>query len=158
MKIEHVAIWAKDIDKVCDFYRKYFDGEVQSLYHNPAKQFTSRFVTFEDGARLEVMHRPGCVSRETQPRFPSKNGLAHFYLETEGCRPMAKPEAQHEQGQHLGYAHLSFSVGSKEGVDRLTQKMSDNGIRIVGQPRTTGDGYYESVVLDPEGNRVEITV
>ena len=58
MKIEHVAIWAKDIDKVCDFYRKYFNGEVQPLYHNPAKQFTSRFVTFEDGARLEVMHRP----------------------------------------------------------------------------------------------------
>ena len=58
MKIEHVAIWAKDIDKVCDFYHKYFDGEVQPLYHNPAKQFTSRFVTFESGARLEVMHRP----------------------------------------------------------------------------------------------------
>ena len=172
MRIEHVAIWAKDIDKVCDFYRKYFGGEVQPLYRNSAKQFTSRFVTFESGARLEVMHRPdinvgtlteskpdlACVPRETQPRFPSKNELAHFYLETEGCRPMAKPEAQHEQGQHLGYAHLSFSVGSKEEVDRLTQKMSEDGIQVVGQPRTTGDGYYESVVLDPERNRVEVTV
>jgi lactoylglutathione lyase len=66
---------------------------------------------------------------------------------------MAKPEAQ-----HLGLTHLSFSVGSKEEVDRLTQKMSEDGIQIVGQPRTTGDGYYESVVLDPEGNRVEVTV
>ena len=173
MKIEHVAIWAKDIDKVCDFYRKYFGGEVLPLYHNPTKQFTSRFVTFESGARLEVMHRPdinvgtlteskpdlACVSRETQPRFPSKNELAHFYLETEGCRPMAKPEAQQSEiAEHLGFAHLSFSVGSKEGVDRLTQKMSEDGITIVGEPRTTGDGYYESVVLDPEGNRVEITV
>ena len=46
MKIEHVAIWVKDIDKVCEFYRKYFGGEVQPLYHNPTKQFTSRFVTF----------------------------------------------------------------------------------------------------------------
>ena len=63
-----------------------------------------------------------------------------------------------EGAQHLGYAHLSFSVGSKEGVDRLTQQMSDDGIQVVGEPRTTGDGYYESVVLDPEGNRVEITV
>ena len=62
------------------------------------------------------------VSRETQPRFPNKNGLAHFYLETEGCRPMAKPEAQH--AEHFGFAHLSFSVGSKEKVDRLTQQMS----------------------------------
>ena len=173
MKIEHVAIWVKDIDKVCEFYRKYFGGVVQPLYHNPTKRFTSRFVTFESGARLEVMHRPdinvgtlteskpdlACVSRETQPRFPSKNELAHFYLETEGCRPMAKPEAQQSEiAEHLGFAHLSFSVGSKEGVDRLTQKMSEDGITIVGEPRTTGDGYYESVVLDPEGNRVEITV
>ena len=170
MKIEHVAIWVKDIDKVCEFYRKYFGGEVQPLYHNPVKQFTSRFITFDDGARLEIMHRPdinvgtlteskpdlACVSRETQPRFPSKNELAHFYLETEGCRPMAKPEAQH--AEHFGFAHLSFSVGSKEKVDSLTQQMSDEGTTIVGQPRTTGDGYYESVVLDPEGNRIEITI
>jgi lactoylglutathione lyase len=162
MKIEHIAIWVKDIDKVCEFYHKYFGGVVQPLYHNPAKQFTSRFVTFDDSARLEIMHRPDVernvgieeiVSRETQPRFPSKNGLAHFYLETAGCRPMAKPEAQ-----HFGFTHLSFSVGSKEKVDSLTHQMSTEGVPVVGQPRTTGDGYYESVVLDPEGNRIEITV
>ena len=64
MKIEHVAIWVKDIDKVCEFYRKYFDGVVQPLYHNPAKQFTSRFINFEDGARLEVMHRPDIVNND----------------------------------------------------------------------------------------------
>ena len=135
MKIEHIAIWVKDIDKVCEFYRKYFGGVVQSLYHNPTKQFTSRFVTFEDGARLEVMHRPditvGTLNRDCM-----------FHVEQE----------------YLGYAHLSFSVGSKEEVDSLTQQMSNDGIQVVGQPRTTGDGYYESVVLDPEGNRVEITI
>ena len=164
MKIEHVAIWAKDIDKVCDFYRKYFNGEVQPLYHNPAKQFTSRFVTFESGARLEVMHRPDVG---TEAMFHVKRPQGECSAHT--CMGIAEPQdvghevsqpfqAQHEQGQHLGYAHLSFSVGSKEEVDRLTQKMSDDGIQIVGQPRTTGDGYYESVVLDPEGNRVEVTV
>ena len=116
----------KDIDKVCEFYRKYFGGVVHPIYHNPAKQFTSRFVTFDDGARLEIMHRPDID--------------ALFHVE------------------HLGYAHLSFSVGSKEEVDRLTKEMSTDGIQVVGQPRTTGDGYYESVILDPEGNRVEITV
>lgn len=58
---------------------------------------------------------------------------------------------------HVEQFHLAFSVGSKEEVDHLTQQMSDDGITIVGQPRTTGDGYYESVVLDPEGNRIEIT-
>ena len=69
---------------------------------------------------------------------------------------MAKPEAQH--AEHFGFAHLSFSVGSKEKVERLTQQMSIEGVPVVGQPRTTGDGYYESVVLDPEGNRIEITI
>jgi lactoylglutathione lyase len=126
MKIEHVAIWANDIDKVCEFYRKYFGGVVHPIYHNPVKQFTSRFVTFESGARLEVMHRPDID--------------ALFHVE------------------HCGLTHLSFSVGSKEEVDRLTRQMSDAGIQVIGEPRTTGDGYYESVVLDPEGNRVEITI
>ena len=90
MKIEHIAIWVKDIDKVCEFYRKYFGGVIHPIYHNPAKQFTSRFVTFDDGARLEVMHRPDVnvgieeiVPRETLP-----------------------------DTQHLGFTHLSFSVGS----------------------------------------------
>ncbi len=126
MKIEHIAIWAKDIDKVCEFYRKYFGGVVHPIYHNPTKQFTSRFVTFESGARLEIMHRPNIDTL--------------FHVE------------------HCGLTHLSFSVGSKEEVDRLTKQMSTDGIQVVGQPRTTGDGYYESVILDPEGNRVEITV
>ncbi len=66
--------------------------------------------------------------------------------------------SQTEDTQHLGFTHLSFSVGSKEEVDHLTQQMSSEGVPVVGQPRTTGDGYYESVVLDPEGNRIEITV
>ncbi len=57
-----------------------------------------------------------------------------------------------------GYAHLAFSVGSKEKVDRLTARLEADGYRIAGQPRLTGDGYYESVILDPDGNRVEITI
>ena len=130
MKIEHIAIWVKDIDKVCEFYRKYFGGNIQPLYHNPIKQFTSRFVTFEDGARLEVMNNPN-VGTLTESMF-------HV--------------------EHLGIAHISFSVGSKEKVDFLTKEMSADGVTIVGEPRTTGDGYYESVVLDPESNRIEITI
>lgn len=129
MKIEHIAIWAKDIEKVCEFYRKYFGGTIHPVYHNPAKRFTSQFVTFDDGARLEVMNRADIRTVSDM-----------FHVE------------------HLGIAHISFSVGSKEEVDRLTQQMSSDGIRVVGEPRTTGDGYYESVVLDPEDNCIEITV
>ncbi len=159
MKIEHVAIWAKDIDKVCEFYRKYFGGVVQPLYHNPTKQFTSRFVTFEDGARLEIMHCPDIVNNNvgTAEMFHVKPLQGECSDHT--CMGTAEPkEVGQEVSQHLGFTHLSFSAGSKEKVDLLTKEMSDDGITIVGQPRTTGDGYYESVVLDPEGNRIEITV
>ena len=48
-------------------------------------------------------------------------------------------------------------MGSEEEVDRLTAELSDAGYEVVSGPRTTGDGYYESCVLGPEGNQVEIT-
>ena len=193
MKIEHVAIWVRDIDKVGEFYRKYFGGVVHPIYRNPAKQFTSRFITFDDGARLEIMHRPDiCVERNVGTvtslksdthrsanekmraffrfltsavfhvkQLQTEEAAEHSFTDisevqqvgSEGANTIAKPDTQ-----HLGFTHLSFSVGSKEEVDRLTQQMSSDGISIVGQPRTTGDGYYESVVLDPEGNRIEITI
>ena len=161
MKIEHVAIWVRDIDKVCEFYRKYFGGVVHPIYRNPAKQFTSRFITFDDGARLEVMHRPDIyVERNvgTVEMFHVKHAIASVATGYSHTGMTEHEHVGHEVSQHLGFTHLSFSVGSKEKVDHLTQKMSSDGVSIVGQPRTTGDGYYESVVLDPEGNRIEITI
>ena len=73
---------------------------------------------------------------------------------------MQRPDIEGPQAvqQQVGYAHLAFSVGSKEEVDQLTQRLAEDGYQVVSGPRTTGDGYYESVVLDPDGNRVEITV
>ncbi|WP_262919139.1 VOC family protein [Niabella hibiscisoli] len=62
-----------------------------------------------------------------------------------------------QRGLITGIAHLAISVGSKEMVDLLTQRLREDGFTIAGEPRTTGDGYYESVVLDTEGNLVEIT-
>lgn len=59
---------------------------------------------------------------------------------------------------HDGYGHVAVSVGSKEAVDALTARLVDDGYRCVSGPRTTGDGYYESCVLDTEGNRVEVTI
>lgn len=58
----------------------------------------------------------------------------------------------------IGLAHISISVGTKENVDALTEKLRGDGYAILGEPRTTGDGFYESVAADPEGNEVEITV
>ncbi|MBC1291570.1 glyoxalase/bleomycin resistance/extradiol dioxygenase family protein [Listeria booriae] len=57
----------------------------------------------------------------------------------------------------LGWAHIAFSLGSKERVDSLTKELEKAGYKLESGPRTTGDGYYESVILDSEGNQVEIT-
>ena len=56
-----------------------------------------------------------------------------------------------------GYAHVAFSVGSKEKVDELTARLKADGCEVVSGPRTTGDGYYESCVVTIEGNQIEIT-
>lgn len=60
--------------------------------------------------------------------------------------------------QRTGYIHIAFSVGSKEKVDNLTEKMRQNGYTVISGPRTTGDGYYESCIVGIEGNQIEITV
>ena len=57
-----------------------------------------------------------------------------------------------------GYAHIAFSVGSKENVDALTERLKGVGYEVVSGPRTTGDGYYESCIIAIENNQIEITV
>ncbi len=129
MHIEHIAIWTSNLGKMKDFYVKYFNGVANSLYHNPKKEFSSYFISFESGARLELMHRP---------QINVKNGL--------------------KQNEHLGITHLAISLGTKIKVDELTHLLNKDGYIVVDGPRTTGDGYYESVVLDPENNMHELTV
>ncbi len=129
MYIEHIAIWTHDLERLRQFYETYFEAQSNAKYVNPRKQFESYFLTFANGARLELMQMP------TVP--PSKND---------------------REQQFTGYIHLAFSVGSREAVDALTARLRDDGYRILDGPRTTGDGYYESVALDPDGNRIELTV
>lgn len=128
MKIEHIAIWTSDLEKMKDFYLKFFDLSSSEKYYNPKKQFSSYFLKFESGARIELMHRPDISE------FIDKSDFK------------------------LGLAHFAISVGSKEKVNSLTEKIRANGYKIIGEPRTTGDGYYESVISDPEGNLIEITI
>lgn len=127
--IEHVAIWTPDLERTRRFYEHYFGATAGSRYHNEEKQFTSYFLHFESGARLELMQTPR-VEQVTNPKETIPQG----------------------------YAHLAVSVGTTEAVNALTERLSGDGYEVVGEPRWTGDGYYESVVLDPDGNHVEITV
>ncbi len=57
-----------------------------------------------------------------------------------------------------GLIHIAFSVGSKEKVDELTERLKQDGYEVISGPRTTGDGYYESCIIGIEGNQIEITV
>lgn len=126
MKIEHVAIWVNDLEAMRAFYEKYFNGKSTSKYHNKVKEFESYFLTFESGARLELMRKTG---------IDKKN-----------------------QDERLGWAHIAISLGSRVAVDELTAILKNDCCRHLDGPRVTGDGYYESVLEDPEGNLIELTV
>lgn len=91
----------------------------------------------------------------------SKTRFNSYFLSFEtGCRLELcnKKHLSPHVVDHLGYSHISISVGSKEQVDRLTQKLVEDGFPLLSGPRTTGDGYYESVIQDPEGNLIEIAI
>lgn len=128
MRIEHIAIWTDNLESMRDFYVKYFNLKSNKLYVNEKKGFSSYFLSFSDGARLEIMKR--------------KDVKGH---------PNRSQEFE-------GYAHMAISVGSKEEVLRLTEELENDHYVVFGQPRQTGDGYFESVVLDPDGNKIEITI
>ena len=68
------------------------------------------------------------------------------------------PECGGNRPTQTGYAHVAFSVGSRDRVDQLTHALQEAGFSVVSGPRTTGDGYYESCVLDLEGNQIELTI
>lgn len=128
MKIEHIALWTNKLEEMKDFYTKFFNGNANDKYINVLKGFESYFITFKSGARLEIMHKQGIIDTRCDV-----------------------------DNQYIGFIHIAFSVASRELVDELTLKLQKDGYQIVSNPRTTGDGYYESCILDPDGNTVEIT-
>ena len=126
MKIEHVALYVTDLEKAKDFFVTFLNGKANDGYYNSKTDFRSYFISFDDGARLELMTRPELVEQNKSP-------------------------------YRTGYAHVAFSVGSKEAVDELTAKLDAAGYSVTSGPRTTGDGYYESCIIALEDNMIEIT-
>jgi lactoylglutathione lyase len=116
MTIEHAALWTEDLERSRSFYERHFGGVAGPKYRNDRTGFESYFISFGNGARLEIMRRPGM----------SPGGLAH----------------------------IAFRC---DDVDAVTEELRAAGCTVAGEPRRTGDGYYESVVLDPDGNRIELT-
>ena len=128
MKIEHLAVWTTRLELVRDFYLVHFQCSSSPKYVNPSTGFSSYFLTF-----------PGAGAR----------------LEL-----MTKPNAAISiDGDTLsGYAHFALALGSEERVRELTSVLRQNGVTIKAEPRRTGDGYFESVIADPDGNLIELTV
>ncbi|MBP1677651.1 MAG: acetyltransferase [Bacteroidetes bacterium] len=125
MKIAHIAIWTKDLEAMKDFYTRYFEGKSNVKYVNNSTLFESYFISFDDGATLELMQK----------------------------QSVTKPADTEEQ---LGLTHMAFRLGSVEAVLSLTETLRSDGYVVAGEPRTTGDGYFESVILDVEGNKIEL--
>lgn len=128
MRIEHIALFCKDLERMREFFIEHFSAVNNELYHNPRTQLKTYILSFPGkGARLEIMQHPDTINAD-----PSK--------------------------PNIGFIHLSFAVGSPEAVDEKTSGLSSAGFKIEDSPRTTGDGYYESRILGPEGIQIEITV
>ena len=129
--LEHVAIWTRDLEGMKEFYCAHFDGKAGAKYRSKAAahpNFESYFLTFGDGSRLELMQMPTI------------------------------PESAYAPGQEaLGLTHIAFAVGGTDEVDALAKRAHAEGRPVLLEPHRTGDGYYEACILDPDGNRVEVT-
>jgi len=129
MKIAHIAIWTSDIEGMRNFYIHYFDASSKEPYYNHTKDFKSYLINFNGDCTLKLMQMPGI--------------------------PVNKNDVRK---QATGLIHFAISLGSKSKVDELTEQFKMDGFRVISEPRTTGSGFYESIVLDPEGNRIELTI
>ena len=110
------------------FFLDHFEAQSNDLYHNPQTGLKTYILSFQDGGA-----RLEIMSRpDTIDIDPSQ--------------------------RNIGFIHLSFSVGSKVAVEAKTEELQSAGYSVTSGPRTTGDGYYESCVLGPEGIQLEITV
>jgi lactoylglutathione lyase len=129
MTLDHVAIWTNNLEESRTYYSRYFGGIAMQKYTNKAKQFQSYFLTFESGARLEIM---------TRPDIP--NNMNDTIIK-----------------QHIGIIHLAFGAETMKEVDEKAKELETDGYNILSGPRMTGDGYYEFETMDPDNNRIEVT-
>lgn len=128
MKIEHIALYCIDLEQMRSFFTDLLGCVAGEMYHNKKLNFKSYFLTFPDN----------------------------------GCRLeiMTRPEIDKEQRNPLraGLIHIAVALGTREAVDETTARIVAHGYECISFPHTTGDGYYESCIVGPEGLFVELTV
>ncbi len=128
MKIDHVAIWTTDLEKMKEYYTRFFGGTPNNKYRNNDSGFESYFITFASDSAIELM------SRHDIP--DNMNDVAGK--------------------QHKGIIHLAFGVDTMKQVEEKAIELQNAGYKILRGPRKTGDGYWEFETLDPENNRLEV--
>jgi len=121
-----------------------------AMYVNDLQAAKNFFVTYFEALPNEGYHNPNTGFR------------SYFLCFDHGARLeiMNKPAMDDSEKTlaRTGYAHIAFSLGSRNAVDELTARLKQDGYKVISGPRTTGDGYYESCVIGIEGNLIEITV
>ncbi|HKJ80271.1 MAG TPA: VOC family protein [Prolixibacteraceae bacterium] len=127
MRIDHIAVWTYNLEGLRNFYMHYFDASCGEIYYNHSREYRSYIMTFDGDCSIEIMEMPNVPKSKNNPLK-----------------------------EHSGIIHFAIKVGSKPEVNRITEMLRSDGFKVVGEPQTTGDGNYESLVLDPDGNRLEI--
>ena len=127
MRRDHAALFCRDLEQMRQFFIEYFDARSNEQYHNPRTGLRTYILSFTEGSTRLEL----MLRPDVQDADPSQPAI--------------------------GYVHLSFAVGSRKGVDLLTRRLAADGYTVTSGPRTTGDGYYESCILGPEGIQIEVT-
>jgi lactoylglutathione lyase len=127
LHIEHIAIYVRDLDRTRAFYETWFGAVANARYESHNQPgLATHFLTFPGGGARLEL-------------------LAH---------PTLAPA--HSAERVAGYTHIAFRVGSRDAVHAIVDRMRADGVHVRSEPRVTGDGYYEAIVEDPDGNPVEI--
>ena len=121
-----------------------------AMYVNDLEKARDFFIKYLGGVSNDGYHN-------------TKTGFKSYFISfDDGSRLelMNKPGMTDDEKvlARTGYIHIAFSLGSKEAVDELTNRMRSDGYEVISGPRTTGDGYYESCIIGIEGNQIELTV
>ena len=128
MKLEHIAIWTNQLETLKSYYETYFNAQSNEKYINQTNGFESYFLTFDSGARLEIMSKPNIPNNQNDTI----------------------------ERQHLGLIHFAFEAPTMQDVEAKALELQGAGFKILRGPRKTGDGYYEFETLDPDDNRLEV--
>lgn len=113
-----------------------------------------------DIEKMKAFYETYFNAKASQLYHNKTTGFRSYFMElAEGCRVelTTKQHLSNRISESLGYTHLAIAVGDKAKVDEMTAEFVAAGFPLLNGPRVTGDGYYEAVIQDPEGNLIELT-